>query len=139
MSETVQSAFQFIKYNIVRSLIERKTDGNYKSLNVGFNPKGVYTKSEKRFELSLGIRIQDEEKKLLIEVDTVAFYEIAAEENEEKMLKNFFYVNAPAILFPYVRAYIASLTALSGMPPIHLPTLNLTSLAPELEKNTTWI
>ena len=139
MSEAIQSAFQFVKYNIKRSVIDRKADGNFKSLNVGFNPKGVYNRNEKSFELFLGVRIQDEEEKLFIEVDSIAYYKIEAAVEEEKILKNFFYINAPAILFPYVRAYIASLTTLSGMSPIHLPTLNLTSLAPELEKNTSWV
>ena len=37
----------------------------------------------------------------------------------------FFSQNAPAILFPYIRAYISALTALSGIPTITLPTLNL--------------
>lgn len=41
--------------------------------------------------------------------------------------ESFFNVNAPAILFPYVRAYISTLTALSGINPIILPTINLSN------------
>ena len=52
-------------------------------------------------------------------------------------MNQYFYTNAPAILFPYIRAYISTLTNLSGYKPINLPTLNLTSLREELEKNTT--
>ena len=59
---------------------------------------------------------------------------------EESQISNYFFVNAPAILFPYIRAYIATLTTLSGyLKPITLPTLNLISLAKKLEKNTEFI
>ena len=51
-------------------------------------------------------------------------------------MNQYFYTNAPAILFPYIRAYISTLTNLSGYKPINLPTLNLTSLREDLEKNT---
>ena len=50
-------------------------------------------------------------------------------------LSRFLYLNAPAIMFPYLRAYISSLTALSGINPITLPTLNLSGLKSELESN----
>lgn len=51
----------------------------------------------------------------------------------------FFYTNAPALLFPYIRAYISTLTNLSGFEPINLPTLNMTQLGKELEQNTSEI
>lgn len=34
--------------------------------------------------------------------------------------------NAPAILYPFIRAYISSLTSLAGIPGILLPTIDLT-------------
>jgi preprotein translocase subunit SecB len=53
--------------------------------------------------------------------------------------KSIFYINAPAILFPYVRAYISTITNLSGNDTITLPTLNLSSLGSILKENTTSI
>ena len=41
--------------------------------------------------------------------------------------------NAPAILFPYIRAYISNITALGGIAPIILPTLNLESVGKTLK------
>lgn len=40
---------------------------------------------------------------------------------------SFFNVNTPAILFPYIRAYVTALTALSGIPPVVMPTINLSA------------
>lgn len=137
MEEAIKSAFKFERYRILRSVIIRKADETPKSLQIGFEPKGTHFKEENRFELSLGVRIEDEDKSLIIEVDASATYLIEGEVSD-KMLRSFFYLNAPAILFPYIRAYIATLTTLSGMAPINLPTLNLTQLAPELERNTHW-
>lgn len=47
-----------------------------------------------------------------------------------------FYKNAPAIIFPYVRAYVSSLTVLSGIDAVNIPTMNLTSIAEDLKENT---
>lgn len=138
MSQAVKSAFKFEKYSVIRSVINRKSEETLESLQIGFEPRGTHFKEDGRFELFLGVRIEDEGKSLLIEVDTIATY-ILEGDVSEKMLQTFFYINAPAILFPYIRAYIATLTTLSGMSPINLPTLNLTQLAPELEKNTHWV
>ena len=138
MEEAVKSAFKFEKYSILRSVIDRKSDETPKSLQIGFEPKGTHFKEDSRFELLLMVRIEDEGKSLLIEVDASATYLLEGEVSD-KMLKTFFYLNAPAILFPYIRAYIATLTTLSGMAPINLPTLNLTQLASQLERNTHWV
>ena len=133
--KTAKPSFQFERFKITRSLFNKKEGKASKSLSVGFLPKAKFYREENRFELFLGIRIEDSAKKVLIEVDSIAEYKLV--NVAEKQLNNYFYINAPAILFPYLRAYIASLTTLSGyMNPIILPTFNLTSLASDLEKNT---
>lgn len=59
-----------------------------------------------------------------------------AELTEKENISEYFYTNAPAIIFPYIRAYISSLTALSGMEAINLPPLMLGGLREELFQNT---
>jgi len=70
-----------------------------------------------------------------VEIDAVANYTFNNKTGLEN-LGNFFYINAPALLFPYVRAYISTLTNLSGFEPINLPTLNMTKLGEDLKNNT---
>lgn len=48
----------------------------------------------------------------------------------------YFYSNSIAILFPYVRAFISTVTLQANVSPIMLPTMNLSSLQEELKKNT---
>ena len=55
---------------------------------------------------------------------------------EKENLSSYFYVNAPAIIFPYIRSYIAALTALSGMPSVNLPLMNLGKMVKSLKDNT---
>ena len=68
-------------------------------------------------------------------MDTVSNFSFDSQ-IEITQLNKYFYMNAPAILFPYIRAYISTLSVLSGIEPITLPTLNLSGLGKELEKNT---
>jgi len=70
-----------------------------------------------------------------INFKALGIFEFKEESNKEN-LTNFFYTNAPAIIFPYIRAYISSVSALSGLKAINLPVLNLSSLKDQLKANT---
>lgn len=125
------SKINFLGFNILKSNFEIiKPIHNDVSLSVGFTPSGEIIKEEKKFILKLSVSITNE--CINIKIDSVAHFDITdIGENY-----SFLYLNAPALLFPYLRAYISTLTNLSGIEPITLPTLNLTSLKEELEQNT---
>lgn len=129
------SKFQFKGFKIIRCLIERNDNEPSKKISLGFAPKGFINKKKSNFQLQLGIKIEDENKSFNIEIKAVANYHF---ENREKLvnLEKFFFMNAPALLFPYIRAYISTLTNLSGFEPINLPTLNMSGLGEDLKKNT---
>jgi preprotein translocase subunit SecB len=129
------SNFQFKGFNIIRSLIERKHEKPSQKLSLGFNPRGLINKNESNFQLQLGVKIADENNVINIEIEAVANYSFDKQIDVETLDK-LFYVNAPALLFPYIRAYISTLTNLSGFEPVTLPTLNMTKLGNDLKKNT---
>lgn len=129
------SKFQFKGFSIIRSLIERNEITPSKKISLNFKPKGIINKPKLVFELRLKVKIEDENKSFNIEIDSVANYTFENELSLDK-LNNFFYTNAPALLFPYIRAYISTLTNLSGFEPINLPTLNMTRLGKDLKANT---
>jgi preprotein translocase subunit SecB len=58
---------------------------------------------------------------------------------DEKLLLNFLSVNGPAIVFPYIRSFISSFTALTGFDTITLPTLNLSGHKDELIKTLIYL
>ncbi len=130
------SRFQFKGFIVRRSLIELNEGETPQQFTINFLPKGLIKENDSVFKLKLGIKIEDENKVLQIEVDAEANYFFDKEISKEQ-LANLFYINAPALLFPYIRAYISTLTNLSGIKPITLPTLNLSKLGAELQKNTT--
>lgn len=51
-------------------------------------------------------------------------------------IPGFFYINAIAIIFPYVRAFISTLTLQANTAAVLVPTLNLTSLETQLRQST---
>lgn len=54
-------------------------------------------------------------------------------------IPTYFYANSIAIVFPYLRAFISSLTIQANLKPMILPTMNLTSLSSPLKENVTVI
>ena len=124
MSEQI-AKFRFKGFSIQKSLIEIKGDLNPNNkIDVEFKQTSSVNESESKYMHVLGVSIKDKEGKLNIEVEANGFFEFDKELDEDARSK-FFNVNAPAILFPYVRAYITTLTSLSGISPVILPTLNL--------------
>ena len=136
--ETSISKFQFKGYRINRSLIELDENSNFENLKISFAVSGLVKRVENLFILNLSVKIKNNESNLKIEVDTIANFLFEKVENIDD-ISSFFYNNSSAILFPYIRAYISTLTNLSGNSSITLPTMNLTNLADELRANTTII
>jgi preprotein translocase subunit SecB len=137
MEEQSKNAkFQFKNYKILKSYFEIKNENHSNTINLNFDPKGIISKENSCFKLQLGVKIDDINESFHIEVIIVADFYFDTEISQES-LNNYFFINAPALLFPYVRAYISTLTTLSGINPINLPTLNLTALGGQLQQNTT--
>ena len=130
------SKFQFKGFKIIKSNIERNDKEPSQKISLNFAPKGFINKQDNIFQLHLEVKIEDENKSFNIEIKAIADYKFEHKEGLEN-LNNFFYVNAPALLFPYIRAYISTLTNLSGFDPINLPTLNMTGLGEDLKRNIT--
>jgi len=138
MNEKTQEAkFKFQNFKIIKSVIEL-SDNDEKisdSFKLHFTPKGSIVKNNNIFQLHLETSVQDENDVLNIIVIAKADF-MFSDSIEPNMLNNMFYVNAPAILFPYIRAYISTLSTLSGIKAITLPTMNLKSLGKKLSQNT---
>jgi len=125
------SIFQFNRFKVIKSLIEIKGKGS-EELNLEIEPKSVLNNNENIFNLEMKVNIVDETGNINIEIIVEGEYNIM---ERDENLKSFLFTNAPAIMFPYVRAYITSLTALSGITTITLPTMNLLGLKEKLAEN----
>jgi preprotein translocase subunit SecB len=134
VSTVVKAKINFLNFSVRESHIVFKEPGKYK-INVGFTPKGFIFPKINQYHIILEIRVKDEDDKFQINIITESIFDYDINESIDKLIDGEFTFNAPAIIFPYVRAYISSLTALSGMPTLVLPTLNLSGIGAELKKS----
>jgi len=123
---------KFIAYRIEKSAI--KIDPDYQpTKEFEININAGHDIQEKQLFLKMFVKATDKNKKIKIEVDSVAIFERGDALTDDKVEK-FMMGNALAILFPHIRAFITNLTALSMIPPVILPTLNFS--ATKAEKKT---
>lgn len=139
MSEE-KAKFRFKNFIINKSFIEFKNKESISDkLQVDFSLSGENNTSEQEYKLYLDVKISDSKNNLNIEIKSIGFFEykgVTLNTEEENI---YFYTSAPAILFPYIRAHIGTISNLSGINPILLPTLNLTKKGKELKENTNHI
>lgn len=119
--------FRFKQYQIVKSNIEIKNPSTISDrLEISINKSEAINQDEHKYRLTFGVSVSDENKSLLIDILCHGFFDFEEDITDDEK-KVFFNTSAPAILFPYIRAYISTLTTLSGVRGIILPTINLTA------------
>lgn len=124
MAEQI-AKFRFLRYNIIKSSIEID-DGKVvnEDLTVEFSQEGAECIEKNLYKHTLGVEIADKNNVMRINIVVIGLFEFDRD-IDEKLKATFFNSSAPAILFPYLRAYVTTLTGLSGVNPVILPTLNL--------------
>ena len=132
MTKTVHARFQFLGI-IFQKFNFEFLEGKEKPFEVDINPVGFLNHKEGIFQLQLQINITDESS-FECYVRAIADFKYDKRTKQE-VLRNMFSMNSTAIVFPYMRAFVAQLTAISGYKTINIPTFNLTGLAGKLEKN----
>ena len=124
MAEQIAN-FRFKGYKIIDSTIRISEEMEISSkLEINFEQTIGSIIEEGMYKHTPTTKITNDNSSMNIEVKAVGFFEFDKSLSNE-LLQDFFQKNAPAILFPYVRAYISTLTGLSGVAPLILPTLNL--------------
>lgn len=132
--ETTEAKIQFVNFLVNESHIIFNEPGKHK-ISIKFNPSGKILKELNQFHLKLGVDIQDEGQKFNINLETTSIFEYPEDADLKEYINSYFTLNAPAIVFPYLRAYISTLTVLSGMPALNLPTLNLSDIGLRLRES----
>ena len=79
-------------------------------------------------EFVVGFKIGLNEAAFSLAVEMVFVFETDSEIDEGFKDSPFMKINAPAIAFPYIRAYISNLTLQSGYDSVILPSVNFVSL-----------
>lgn len=131
-NNVTKARFRLVKYLVKEASIKQTGKNIGEDVEFGIEPDGSFNKEDNKFFLTLKVIVKDYEKNLELEMSIEGVFEYEADDMKE--LARFIGINAPAILFPYIRAYISNITALGGMSPIILPTLNVEGVGKKLVK-----
>ncbi len=127
------SKFRFEGYKITHC--ELNLSGkNSDNTKCGISIKAKGKIKNDNFLLTLEVSISSNDKSIdanVIMTGTFVFDRAISKDT----LSDLFCANAPAIMFPYVRAYISTLTALSGIDTVTVPTLAMTPLGEEIKQS----
>ncbi|MCA4782364.1 protein-export chaperone SecB [Empedobacter stercoris] len=141
MEKTI-SKFRFTDFKVTRSIFNFIKDFDIDNSDIAFDVKGTIDRENNIFYLFLGFVLKNNENEEELNEENVHFivesigeFEFDSDISTEDLSK-YFLTNSTAIMFPYIRSYITTLTSNSGFgKPIILPTMNLTSLKEKLEAN----
>lgn len=120
-----EAKFRLKSYVINNASIKFDKDNIPSNFSVEMK-RGGYKQDNGEYHSSIVVGINDAACGFELNVTCKGIFEFNRELTADEQ-NQYFSVNAPAILFPYVRAYITTLTALSGINPIILPTINLSA------------
>lgn len=127
---TKTARFRMQGYLITNTSIRLTGNEIGEDMEFGIAPEGVFNEAEKTFLLTLNVVAKDKEQNLDLSLTIKGMFEYDTDDMNE--LIPYISMNAPAIMFPYIRAYISNITALGGTQPIILPTLNIEGVGLEL-------
>lgn len=131
MSKAAKSSFNFIDFKINKVFFDFKKERT-EEINIGFNPFGKYYVKTGIFKLFIDVIISNSNEEFIIEINTESSFSLKEIDINKD---NYFAINAPAIVFPYIRSFISSLSVQSGYKPMIIPTLNLIGISEELKSN----
>ena len=121
---------------------------NWKIINVNFESLKEKRRKENSFDLStghffpkeldksfgVGFEVDIKDKFFDLIVEAIFMFKLDEDITEDFKLSDFPKINAPAIAFPFLRAYISNLTLQSGYDPVILPSINFVQFAKEKQE-----
>ena len=133
-----QAVFKFINYKVVNfSFNSDNIKGE--DISIKLDPSGVYSVSDKIFTLKFdfyAFNKKESHNEHFVYCEMLADFKFSDDVINLESIPKYFYPNCIAIVFPYLRSFISSLTIQANLKPIILPTMNLTSLSNPLQQNT---
>ena len=133
----VEANFSMIGYKFTNVELDLTGDVS-KELKLSLDPKGCFHSEKGEFELSFDFYAQSSKEntqKNVLHVTCKALFRFA-NVHEIDNIPDYFYANRIDIVFPYVRAFISTVTLQANVAPIVIPTLNLSALRDTLVSNT---
>lgn len=128
-------AFRLVNYKFTKATLnfDIKKDAEFV---IDFKPSGKLKEIKGTYDLSFDTIVKCEETDtIIVEVSCIAQFSFMDRIKFEE-IPDFFYPNSLAILFPYIRAFVSTLSLQANSSPMILPTVNLMGLTEKLRDNT---
>lgn len=131
-----EASFSFIGYRLDQVRINARNHSS-SNLSIAFQTAGLFDLASSDFELLLKVSVFEDGKASTpyVEVECIGDFHFEPATTFEA-IPDYFYANSIAILFPYIRAYVSTVTVQANLPAVILPTLNLSSLGESLRENS---
>ena len=134
-TDTFPIGFNFSKYKLKEFVF---TIPNYEpsEVELAFTPTGIYNQEKGIFVLTTSLianypETQQEFAKVILD----GFFEFPTKTTWEE-IPEFFFDNSIAILYPYIRAFMSTVTAIAGMKLLTIPTYRFVGMGDQLKQNT---
>lgn len=130
-----KAAFKLDEYHFTKASLDFNIPNNAE-LNISFSPKGVFHAKDARYDLMFDVTVKyDKTDTEVIKVSCEALFSFSNKISIEDM-PEYFYPNCLAIVFPYIRAFVSTISLQANVQPVVLPTVNLMGLTEELKGQT---
>ena len=128
-------AFRLVNYKFTKATLNFDIPKDAEFV-IDFKPSGKLKEIKGTYDLSFDTIVKCEETDtIIVEVSCIAQFSFMDRIKFEE-IPDFFYPNSLAILFPYIRAFVSTLSLQANSSPIILPTVNLMGLTEKLRDNT---
>lgn len=128
-------AFRLVNYKFTKATLNFDIPKDAEFV-IDFKPSGKLKEIKGTYDLSFDTIVKCEETDtIIVEVSCIAQFSFKNEIKFEE-IPDFFYPNSLAILFPYIRAFVSTLSLQANSSPMILPTVNLMGLTEKLRDNT---
>ena len=141
MNKGIPAIFNFAGYKI-QSFSFRDTPAEFEKfpMQIEFSPGGIYDSANGTMEMEMGINIRRMNAEvsvhdlIMIEVSALFIFKTPTALAD---LPTYFYRNSLAIIFPYLRAFVTTMTAIANIKPLILPLMNLSGIEEDFRNNIT--
>jgi preprotein translocase subunit SecB len=125
----MQPALKYLGYEILKANFNRIARNKTETINVDINTNILFPSETdiNTFDVFLDLKLAADND-FVFNIEAIGSFEIHGENITEHIRESFFNINAPSIVYPYLRAFVASFTALAGEEVINLPAINFIKL-----------
>ncbi|QBZ98254.1 hypothetical protein [Flavobacterium sangjuense] len=135
IQEEAPKAFKFVDFTIPRFSVDIDNTIEYK-IKMSFKPFGKYFETTGIYELHLFFEATDEgTQEVLISANPTFIFEFDKSYSFDEV-PEYFFTNSIPIGFPYLRAFISSITLQANLDVIMLDLVKFSNIAKALKENT---